>query len=224
VTAKWAMTLDGKLATSRHDSKWVSGAEARQFVHQERDASDAIIVGLGTVLADDPLLTVRIEANAPRRAYRPVGPLRVVFDSAGHTPPNCQILANVETAPVLIATTQAADSERIRQLQRTGAEVIKFPSLNGYVDARAVLDELKRRGANRVLLEGGSELFGTFFERRLVDRILAFVAPRIAGGREAISPIGGIGVERMADALRLANVSYRAIGADLLVEGLLEQP
>ena len=221
VTAKWAMTLDGKLATSIGDSKWISSPASRHLVHQERDASDAIVVGIGTVLADDPRLTVRLESNTPKRSPRPIGPVRVVFDARARTPATSQLFADIQSAPVLIATTDAADPERVRELRRVGAEVVVFPSHEHTVDVRAVLDELGQRGVNRVLLEGGSALFGSFFERHLIDRILAFVASSLAGGQQAISPIGGRGIERMSEANHLAKVTYRSIGADLLIEGYL---
>ena len=221
VTAKWAMTLDGKLATSRGDSKWISSSMSRQIVHQERDASDAIVVGIGTVLADDPRLTVRLDSNGPRRSARPTGPVRVVVDTFARTPITSQLLTDVEAAPVLIATTDAADPERVRSLRQAGAEVIGFPLLDHAVDLQAVLEGLGQRGINRVLLEGGSTLFGSFFESNLIDRVLAFVAPCLAGGQQALSPIGGTGIEQMSEARRLADVTYRSIGTDLLMEGYL---
>lgn len=222
VTAKWAMTLDGRIATGAGDSRWVSGEEARRLVHRERDASDAIVVGVQTVLADDPLLTVRLDPPDDVRAPRARGPLRVILDSEARTPPSSRVLQGGGEGAVIIATTSRAPGLRIDELRSRGAAVVVLPEADGHVDPRAALDELGRRGAIRVLLEGGGAVTGAFLQHRLIDRVLAFVAPKLVGDRAAPGPIGGEGVPRMADAIPLCALDVRSVGADLLIEGSIQ--
>ncbi len=219
VTVKWAMTLDGKIATRTGDSRWVSGDASRRLVHRERDASDAIVVGVGTVLLDDPLLTVRLDPSEDVRAPRPVPPLRVVLDSQARTPPASRLLADVAPGTVLIATTEQAPSAQIQRLLDAGAEVVVFPAVDGRVELQAVLAELARRGKIRVIVEGGSEVNGAFFQSSLVDRVLIFVAPKLVGGLRAPTPIGGEGRDTMSKAIALGDLTWRSVGDDLLIEG-----
>ncbi len=219
VTAKWAMTLDGKIAARSGDSRWVTGEEARRLVHRERDASDAIVVGVQTVLADNPSLTVRLGPSDDVRVPRPTPPLRVVLDSLARTPPTSKLLDGESAAPVLIAVTARAPAESIENLRARGADVVVLPDLAGRVNPRAVLDELGRRGVIRILLEGGGEVIAAFAQQQLIDRVLAFVAPKLVGGRSAPSPIGGDGSPMMADAIPLRDVQTRLVGSDILIEG-----
>ncbi len=219
VTAKWAMTLDGKIATRSGDSRWVTGEEARRLVHRERDASDAIVVGVQTVLTDDPSLTVRLAPGDDVRAPRPTPPLRVVLDSLARTPPTSKLLDGPTSPNVLIAVTARAPADRVADLRARGADVVVLPDLDERVDPRAVLDELARRGVIRVLLEGGGEVIAAFARQHLIDRVLAYVAPKLVGGRSAPGPIGGDGKAMMADAIPLRDVRTRVIGTDILVEG-----
>lgn len=221
VTAKWAMTLDGKIATSIGDSRWITGPAARRRVHLERDASDAIVVGVGTVLADDPELTIRLDPADDARAPRRNAPWRVVVDSAARTPPTARIIGGDRRT--LIVTTENAPEDRIRGLQSRGATVISTPSAEGRVDLAVLLTKLAERGAIRVLVEGGGELFGAFFDRDLIDRVLAFVAPKIVGGSRALSPVGGIGRDRLAQALNLAETRTRSIGDDVEIDGMVRR-
>jgi diaminohydroxyphosphoribosylaminopyrimidine deaminase/5-amino-6-(5-phosphoribosylamino)uracil reductase len=220
VTAKWAMTLDGKAATARGDSRWISSDASRAFVHQERDASDAIVVGARTVLADDPSLTVRLPAHLDTRSPRPNQPWRVVLDSQARTPPSSRLVANNLDRRTLILIGDESADERAAALRLAGAEVVACPTIAGRVDVAAALVELLRRGAIRLLLEGGGELTASFFEKKLVDRVLAFVAPKLIGGGSAPTPLGGLGLDRMARAVALTRVETRVFGDDLLIEGV----
>jgi len=221
VTAKWAMTLDGKVATRSGDSRWVSGEEARRLVHQERDGCDAIVVGIGTVLTDDPALTVRLDPTDVHRSARAAPPLRVVFDSKARTPPESQV-ADARGGPrTLLFVAEGAPPDRVGRLRDRGVEIVACSGPDGRVDVSAALGELARRGIVRILLEGGSELTEAFLREKVVNRALAFVAPKLVGGREAPSPIGGLGVATMAEALPLTDVTFRTVGPDLVVEGLL---
>lgn len=210
VTAKFAMSLDGKIASRSGDSKWISGRESREYAHALRARSDAIMVGIGTALADDPLLTARDAAgNAAERQ-----PLRVVLDSGGRLPANARMLS--APGKTLIATTQGAgglagDSDKI--------ETLTLPAGNGGVDLRALLTLLGERGVVNILVEGGGGVLGTLFDMRLVDKVVAFVAPVIIGGSAAASPVGGLGAETMRESARLRDVATRRFGGDTAIIG-----
>ena len=210
VTAKYAMSLDGKIAARSGDSKWISGEESRLFAHALRAQSDAIMVGINTVLADDPMLTARDAAgNANERQ-----PLRVVLDSHGRMPQDAQML----TAPgdTLVAVTDDFNGGAC-----DGAETVRMPTGKGGVDLRALLAALGERDITSVLVEGGGATIGALFDLNLVDKVVAFVAPVIIGGNEAISPVGGIGIAKMEEALRLRDVDVRRFGGDVAVIGYI---
>lgn len=219
VTAKWAMTLDGKIATHTGDARWVSGPAARRVVHRERDASDAIVVGIGTVLADNPALTVRLEPEDRQRAARPSPPWRVVFDRQARTPPEARLIGNDGRALIFVGGD--APAERITNLRAAGAVVTALPVIERGLDPRAALTELTHRGVTRVLLEGGGTLMGSFLEAQLINRVLAFVAPKLIGGA-APTPLGAPGRARMAEAVTLHQVTWRGVGTDLAIEGWID--
>ena len=213
VTAKFAMSLDGKIATHNGDSKWVTGVPARNHVQEMRRTCDAVMVGVNTVLQDNPQLTAR-DANG-----NPLGrqPMRVILDSNARTPPSAHLLK--EPGHTIVAITQAADN-RIAALQEAGAEVVQFPvPREGRVDSVALLQALGARGIVSVLVEGGGALLGSLFDLGLVDRVEAFIAPVIIGGLRAPSPVGGVGVTNMSRALRLKQMRVERIGEDILVVG-----
>ena len=213
VTAKFAMSLDGKIATHTGDSKWVTGTPARSYVHGMRRASDAIMVGVNTVLRDDPQLTAR---DGEGKAF-PNQPLRVILDSRGRTPPGARMLA--EPGYTLIAVTRSP-SELIVPLREAGAEVLQLPATEqGMVDPCALLQALGVRGVVSVLVEGGGTLLGSLFDLGLVDKMAAFLAPVVIGGRSAPSPVGGEGAASMAEALKMKGVRLEQIGEDILVVG-----
>ena len=212
VTAKFAMTLDGKIATRSGESRWITGASAREYVQEMRAASDAIMVGVNTVVADDPQLTARDETGAPRERQ----PLRVVVDSRGRTPTHARLIS--EPGETLVATATLSDKER-QGLTEAGARVEAVPGEGGSVDVASLLDLLAGLEKTSVLVEGGGTLLGTMFDGGLVDKVVAFVAPTIVGGKDAPSPVGGLGVDKMSDALRLHRVRVCEIGGDLAVIG-----
>ncbi len=214
VTLKLAMSLDGRIATRTGDSRWITGDQSRQMVHQVRDRSDVVMVGSGTVLADDPALTTR-DVPDGRDA------LRVIADSRARTPANAQVVREESEAGCLIACTSRAPEERMEALREAGADVLVLPERDGRVDLEALATELGERGALNVLIEGGGELAGGALEAGVVDRVLLFYAPMIIGGREAVPGVVGRGAGRVADALRLRDVTHRRVGDDLLVEGYL---
>ncbi|MBI2299125.1 MAG: bifunctional diaminohydroxyphosphoribosylaminopyrimidine deaminase/5-amino-6-(5-phosphoribosylamino)uracil reductase RibD [Armatimonadetes bacterium] len=209
VVAKWAMTLDGKLATASGDSRWVSGPQARAMLHRLRDRVDAVLVGAGTVLADDPALTCRLaEMEAVARPTR--NPLRVVVDTHGRTPAAARVFTD-GLAPTLLAVGESAG-----RVERGGTEVLRLPEREGRVDLGCLLDELGRRGVVELLCEAGGRLSGSLLREGLVQRVLAVVAPKLAGGAGP-TPWDGEGVGQMADALRLGNVEVTRAGDDVIL-------
>lgn len=205
VHLKWAMTLDGKLATRTGDSKWISGEASRKIVHELRGRMDAIIVGAGTVRRDDPLLTAR--PAGPRT------PTRIVLSSTGDIPANCQLLRTAADAPVIIATCKS------KSIERPGVETLRIPSINNRPSIVALLEELGRRRMTNMLVEGGAEVFGCFRDLGLVDEIHAFIAPKIAGGRQGLSPIGGVGVDQIAQSWQLTDCKVEVVDGDVYVRG-----
>ena len=215
VTAKWAMTLDGRIATRSGDSRWISGEPSRAAVHEMRAAADAILVGIGTVLQDDPALTARGGAGGR-------SPRRVILDSTLRVPPGARVLAPDGT-PVVVATTERVDPGVRRALEARGAEVFTAGGVDGRVDLRALLRHLARRDVLSVLVEGGSAVLGAFADAGLIDKVVAFVGPLIVGG-PAPSPVGGRGVEALAQAWRVGRLTVRQLGDDAVVEGYVLRP
>ncbi len=212
VTLKFAMSLDGKIATRTGDSKWITCEESRRYVHDLRARSDAIMAGIGTVLADDPQLTARDSNDAPLSRQ----PLRVVVDSAGNMPPDAAMLS--QPGKTLVAVSEVGEDVR-EALESAGAEVFFAPTGNGRVDLRALLAGLGRREVTSVFVEGGGTLAGSLLDARMVHRVVAFVAPVLIGGDRAPSPVGGQGATLMSDAIRLSGVRIERFGADVAVIG-----
>jgi len=216
VHAKWAMTLDGKLATRTGHSQWISNAESRQRVHALRGRMDAILVGIGTVLQDDPLLTAR-----------PAGgrvPCRVVLDSQARLPVSSQLVQTACEVPVLLIVGAQADPARLKRLQAAGVEVLALPNqtpgtLHGGVDLLAVLKELAVRGGTNVLIEGGGSVLGSAWDAGLIDEVHCFVAPKLAGGQQACSPIAGLGLETIPEQASLMTPRIEVLGDNVYFHG-----
>jgi len=214
VIAKYAMSLDGRIAAASGDSRWVSGPETRAWAHRMRPRIDAILVGSETVVIDDPQLTARPEGVA-----NPRQPLRVVVDSRGRIPPMSQVLAG--DSPTLVATTDQAPANWRASIEATGAEVLALPSSDGHVDLRALCQELGKRNILTLLVEGGGVILGGYFDANLVDKIHAIIAPIIVGAADAPTPVAGHGADRMAEALHLHDITVERLGEDILVTGYL---
>ncbi len=213
VTAKFAMSLDGKIATRTGDSKWISGDKARWEAHRIRAASDAVMVGINTALADDPQLTARDKRGKPLDSQ----PLRVVVDSRGRAPARARMLR--EAGGTLVAAGEIADAAAAA-LEEAGAAVARLPGSGGRVDLAALMRHLAaERGVTSVCVEGGGTLLGSMFDLGLVDKVVAFVSPVIIGGADSPSPVGGAGFERMADTLRLERVRWDRYGRDMAITG-----
>jgi diaminohydroxyphosphoribosylaminopyrimidine deaminase/5-amino-6-(5-phosphoribosylamino)uracil reductase len=211
VHAKWAMTLDGKIATRSGDSRWISNEASRRRVHELRGRMDAIIAGIGTVLTDNPQLTAR--PPGPRT------PARIVLDSQGRIPDDCILVQTARTTPTIIAATERSAAAKRAALQAHGCEVLIVPAVHERTSVEALLAELGQRRFTNVLVEGGSGVFGSFLDAAAIDEFHVFIAPRLAGGASATGAVGGQGVERMAEALRLAEWTHEVLDGDLYVHG-----
>lgn len=210
VIAKAAMTLDGKIATRTGDSKWITSEASRKFAHQLRSESDAILVGVETIARDNPRLTIR---GAIR--HRPL--VRIVLDPSGRTPANSKVLRASSAYPTILVTGTKISRASSRRLGREGTIVWTLPSSRGRFPLRALLKRLGAAGITSVLVEGGSETLGSFFDAGLVNQAAFFYAPKLIGGRTAVKAVGGIGIGLMKNALRFSEIDIRRIGDDLLV-------
>jgi diaminohydroxyphosphoribosylaminopyrimidine deaminase/5-amino-6-(5-phosphoribosylamino)uracil reductase len=215
VIAKWAMTLDGKMACHTGDSKWISSEASRGIVHQLRGRVDAVMIGSGTAKTDNPLLTARPAnlADVKRVAAR------IVVDSAASLSPASRLVQTARDVPVLVATSCDVTAENKASLVDAGVEVFHCEGSSHTDRLDTLLSELGRRRMTNILVEGGSRLLGSLFEMRAMDEVHVFVAPKLAGGDAAPSPVGGIGVDRMADALRLADITIEELEGDVYIHG-----
>ncbi|HZZ79256.1 MAG TPA: bifunctional diaminohydroxyphosphoribosylaminopyrimidine deaminase/5-amino-6-(5-phosphoribosylamino)uracil reductase RibD [Gemmataceae bacterium] len=209
VHAKWAMSLDGKIATRTGDSKWISNEASRRRVHELRGRMDAIIVGIGTALADDPQLTAR--PPGPRT------PCRVIVDSSARLPLTSQLVRTARETPVLIATC-CSDESRLAPLRQAGCEILCVPGSDGKVALAAMLSELGRRRWTNVLVEGGSGLLGAMHDVDVIDEVHVFVAPLLIGGSTAPGPLGGNGIGPLSDASRFQRTSVYLEGTDAVID------
>ncbi len=220
VVLKLAMTLDGKVATSTGDSRWISGEASRARAHRWRSECDAVAVGLGTALADDPLLTTRLPGASESEQ-----PLRVVFDSEGRLPLDAKLLqgAGGDVAPVLVVCSRAASHTALDKLRAAGAEVLMVTGQNEAARVGPALRELGSRGVQSLLLEGGPRLAGAFLDAGEVDEARVFVAPKLSGGREARTAVEGEGAEKIADATRALSTDVEVIDEDVLITARLKE-
>ncbi len=215
VILKTAMTLDGKIASPTGDSKWITSEESRAYVHVMRDRVSAIMVGINTVIKDNPMLTTRLDQKVGS------DPIRIIVDSKGLIPMDSKVLSKDSKAGVILATTSRIHEDKEKQLIDNGVTVIKAEGENGLVDLRKLMQELYKLEIDSVLLEGGGTLNASALELGIVDKAMFFIAPKIIGGKDAITPVEGKGIQSMSEALKLKNVSLSKFGEDILVEGYL---
>ncbi|HAG51385.1 MAG: riboflavin biosynthesis protein RibD [Deltaproteobacteria bacterium GWC2_42_51] len=221
VTLKLASTIDGRIATQAAESKWITGKEARKFAHKMRSNADAVMVGIGTILKDDPELTVRL--------IKGKNPIKIVVDNRLRIPINAKVL-NPKKGDVIIATTKGrgqkseARSQRnkkIKTLKAKGAEVLMLPSKMGEVDLIALMKELGKKEITSLIVEGGSRLAASAIKEGIVDKVAVFYAPKILG-KEGLPMIGELAIKRLKDAIGLSELKCRKVGEDILVEGYLK--
>jgi diaminohydroxyphosphoribosylaminopyrimidine deaminase/5-amino-6-(5-phosphoribosylamino)uracil reductase len=215
VILKSAMTLDGKTATRTGDSKWVTNEESRRYVHRLRSMVDAVMVGVGTVIADDPQLTCRMGVRGP-------DPLRVIVDSRLRTPATAALFSMKSPAKTLLATLEPYSS-RGGELAEAGAEILGCRESGGRVDLTDLLRKLGARGVQSVLLEGGREMVGAALRAGIIDKFLLFYAPKLLVAEDGFGLCCGTGPDRMADAFKLRDVSVKRFGEDILVTGYPER-
>ena len=211
VTAKWAMTLDGKIATATGDSKWITGEKARERVHMYRKNNMAILCGIGTVLADDPMLNVRLPEESLKQ------PIRIVADRQARIPMESQLVSTAREIPTIVAYGNAADEEKLQQLRDAGVVLWNCNSLQ---------ELMQRAGAEKIdsiMLESGGTLSEALLREGLIDEVLAFVAPKIIGGRNAKTPVEGEGAQMMSEAIELTDQIVETIGQDVLISGLVKK-
>lgn len=242
ITLKAAASLDGKIAAHTGDSRWITGTAARRYVHRLRSWAAGVMVGVGTVLRDDPNLTCRWRVPArqkgnptPYGKVKPIElaetstgaegirqPVRIVVDSKGRTPLQAEVLKNQKAVPTLLAVTEEAPGEKLQRLQQTGARVLMMPSVGGRVDLSALALRLAAEGITSILLEGGGTLNSAAVQAGIVDKLQIFIAPKMIGGASAPTFLEGVGVERMRDAWQLTTASVRRFGEDFLFTAYLK--
>ncbi len=211
ISLKYAMTLDGKIAAATGDSKWITGEEARKFAHRLRRQHDAVLVGIGTVLADDPELTTRMVQGK--------NPVRVILDSKLRIPLQAKVLN--DAAPTIIFTGKDAAAEKIAMLEEKQVDVITLAASDGQLPLPQVIAELSKRNITSVLVEGGSAVHGAFYDCGLADRIYAFIALKVIGGAKALTPVGGSGSGKIAEGWLLQETECHKLGDDILLTGLI---
>jgi diaminohydroxyphosphoribosylaminopyrimidine deaminase / 5-amino-6-(5-phosphoribosylamino)uracil reductase len=216
VLFKSAMTLDGKVATRDGDSKWISGVESRELAHHWRASVDAVAIGIGTALADDPQLTARVE-NVHQQ------PRHVVFDSLARLPLSSQLVSGAREVPLIVVVSRAAPRMEVDALKAAGAEVIVATGENEPARVRSGLDLLGSLGIASMLLEGGPHLAGAFLDAGEIDEVRLFLAPMLLGGRSARDPLEGEGVERIAEAISALTLDCERVGEDLLISARLQE-
>jgi diaminohydroxyphosphoribosylaminopyrimidine deaminase/5-amino-6-(5-phosphoribosylamino)uracil reductase len=212
VTLKSAVTLDGRIAAGDGASRWITGEAARLEAHRMRFAADAVLVGIGTVLHDDPALTVRVPGAPPKE------PFRVVADSRLRTPPGARLIDSGQPSRVVVGCVRPAPTAAAARLRARGVRVLELPESGGHVDLGALLAALRDIDVISVLVEGGAEVAGGLLDRDLVDRVAFFLAPRLVGGRAAPGPLGGQG-RALKEAAGVVGLTWRPVGEDLLIEG-----
>ncbi len=214
VIAKWAMSIDGRTASRTGHSRWISNEHSRQKGHELRGKVDAVIVGRGTVVADDPLLTAR--PPGPRT------PARVVFSPSGMLPAECQLTRTIDAAPVVVFTHKGEGVDRLKSWKKAGAEIVALET-TGHAFLLDALADMGRRRWTNVLLEGGAQLLGAFRDAGAIDEVWAFIAGKIIGGQAAYAPVAGIGVEKVTDAPTLSEVVVESCGEDVLIRGRVQR-
>jgi len=215
VILKTAMSMDGKIATTSGQSKWITSEDSRKIVHQIRDEVDAILVGIGTVFHDDPSLTTRLPDGGGQDATR------IILDSRARIPLGTKILHLDSPARTIVAVTPQAPQEKVHQI-RQFADVLVMPEQDGRVDLQALMAKLGEMEVMSLLIEGGAEVNASALKAGIVDKVMVFIAPRLIGGCEAPCPIGGAGIDELSDAVCLTDMSVELVGPDVLITGIIE--
>lgn len=217
ITLKMAMTADGKIATRTGDSRWISSQESLRFAHELRHRHRAILVGIGTLLADNPQLTARLEQKTRQ-------PIRIVLDSHGRIPLDAEVVRSAGQIRTIVATTDALSPHKEQALRQARVEVWRLPARDGRVDLHALVQKLSQDQIDSLLIEGGAEVAWSFLSQRLIDKMLLVIAPKIIGGRAAPGPVGGSGFERLSEAIPLKEITISRLDGDILYEAYISSP
>lgn len=213
VIVKWAMSLDGKIATHTGDSRWISSEESREYVHKIRGQVDGIMVGINTVQRDDPQLTCRIKGGR--------NPRRIIIDSNATLPLNSRLINTIQESELLVAVGNNAPQERTEKLRQLGCKIIPAGNVNGLVDMKILFQQLGKMNLTNVLVEGGSRVITSIIEERLADKIMVFIAPIIIGGEGAMSPVMGTGITHISESIKLTDITTKKFANNLVIEGVL---
>ncbi len=211
VAIKWAMSLDGRIATETGRSRWISGAQAREFIHQLRNEYDVIAVGIGTILKDDPLLTCRIDGGR--------NPVRAIFDTRARTPLNSKIVKTSDEVKTVIFHSDRARREDIERLRGKNIETVNISGVEGGIDIAKVIKEVGRMGLTSILVEGGARVIGYIVGNALFDKVYITISPILIGGRKAPAPVINAGIKELTEALRIDKVRYLFKGDDIIISG-----
>ena len=214
VIVKWAMSIDGKIATHTGDSKWITSDESRKYVHTIRGQMDGILVGINTVVRDDPLLTCRIEGGR--------NPKRIVVDSNALLPINSRLLSTINEGEIIVAVNKNAHPKRVEKLEQMKCKIIQTKDINGHVDLKELFQRLGEMKLTNILVEGGSRVITSVIEGHLADRVMVFVAPIIIGGAGAKSPVLGTGINKMNEAVGISEITVKRLSNDIVIEGTLK--
>jgi diaminohydroxyphosphoribosylaminopyrimidine deaminase/5-amino-6-(5-phosphoribosylamino)uracil reductase len=217
VTMKVAASLDGKIATQTGDSRWITGESARRRVHQLRNEVDACLVGIGTVLRDDPLLTTRLGITDQR------DPIRVIVDNLARLPLRAKVVNRASTAPTILAVSQMAPQTKLDALRQEGVQIVVVENSPRRVSLERLMEVLGKRGILSVMIEGGAEINASALREGIVDKVLVFLAPILIGGKSTPTAVGGAGIETLSQALRLRDVRIERFDDDILVEGYINR-
>jgi diaminohydroxyphosphoribosylaminopyrimidine deaminase/5-amino-6-(5-phosphoribosylamino)uracil reductase len=215
VTLKIAQTLDGKIATDSGESKWITGKEAREEGHRLRGTHDAVLVGINTVLKDDPSLTMRIAGGRD--------PIRVIVDTQLRTPLNAKVITQKSSAKTFIATLNRMPKGKFHKLLDAGAEILTSRGTKGQIDLNYLMKMLTRFDVTSVLIEGGAEVNASALKSGIVDKVVMFIAPALMTGKDSLCSIGGFSPKKLAQAIKLTDVKTRFIGQDLMIEGYVQK-
>lgn len=216
VFTKWAMTLDGKLASRTGDSKWISGEDSLRFVHHLRQRVAAIMVGENTVRLDDPMLTTRLEQ------VKISNPIRIILSRYGDIAMDAKVLMVDKDTKTIVIVSNSISLKKEEQLLGKGVELLKLKETNGKIDFKDIVQALGNRGIDSLYIEGGSGVLASAFESGVVSKVYAAIAPKIIGGRDAVTPVGGIGIEKMRDAIVLKRVTHEIVGSEVIFKGYIK--
>lgn len=214
VILKSAMTIDGKIATAAGDSKWITNKKSREHVHMMRGGVMAIMVGINTVIKDNPYLTTRIDGFK--------NPLRVIVDSRGRIPLDANVVID-KSARTIVATTDMMPYKKVKALKDSGVDVIVLDKLNGEVDLKKLMDMLGERGIDSVIIEGGGTLNYSALKEGIVDKVMFYIAPKIIGGSNSLTPVEGKGIDLIKDAIIVEKLDVKRFDDDILIEGYIKK-